>query len=164
MACPHQAKANAKAKIFFYVCRLFFYLFRLFFDLFRFRIPFCLVWTGLKCYTNYITANLNHCYCRICESTGENLDHRGQFLQLHIESALQECRWKIYSRHSSTMKWENSLITSMTVIFATLLVGSEIPYWKLSVTPMGWNFSKIMPFEVIDEKHYFCEIPMPRGV
>ena len=45
-ACPHQAKANAKAKIVFDVCRLFFDLFRVFFDLFRFR--FRSVWTGLK--------------------------------------------------------------------------------------------------------------------
>ena len=51
--CSDQAKANAKAKIFFDVCRLFFDLFRLFFDLFRFRVRFRSLWAGLNALWNF---------------------------------------------------------------------------------------------------------------
>ena len=42
-----QCSDQAKAKIFFDVCRLFFDLFRLFFGLFRFRVRFLSVWADL---------------------------------------------------------------------------------------------------------------------
>ena len=51
--CIKQCSDQAKANIFFDVCRLFFDLFHLFFDLFRFRVRS--VWTGPYSYVNVIT-------------------------------------------------------------------------------------------------------------
>ena len=44
--CSDRAKANAKAKIFFNVCRWFFDPLHLFFDLFHFRSSLRFVWIG----------------------------------------------------------------------------------------------------------------------
>ena len=51
--CIKQCSDQAKANIFFDVCRLFFDLFHLFFDPFRFRVRS--VWTGPYSYVNVIT-------------------------------------------------------------------------------------------------------------